>query len=181
VASILLELPSIMNAGTQRAPEPFRGAPSQQTVASRPSSICKKPNASAITRLCNEEKEPASIEIIEKEFEYQFSMPLSGIDPRRVYVFVTPHALLIEIRFKNMVLHQAITGAVIESINGQIVREFSLPAEIEQGATTVRLYEGTLQITARKSQQAQRTSWSQLVDFDAKPSLGRANSAACRS
>jgi HSP20 family molecular chaperone IbpA len=157
-----------MNAGAQRAPEPFRGAPSQHTIASRPSSICRKPSASAITRLCNEEEEPASIEIIEKEFEYQLSMPLSGIDPRRVYVFVTPHSLLIEIRFKNRALHQAITGAVIESINGQIVREFTLPAEIAQGTTTVRLYEETLQITARKSQQDQRTSWSQLVDFDAR-------------
>jgi hypothetical protein len=56
----------------------------------------------------------------------------------------------------------------VESINGQIVREFTLPAEIAQGTTTVRLYEETLQITARKSQQDQRTSWSQLVDFDAR-------------
>lgn len=167
-----------MNSGAQRSTEPFEGTPPQRPAASRLTPICRKPNTSVIARPLAGQDESLSIEVVERESEYQLSMPLSGIDPRKVYVLVAPHSLLIEIRFKNVMRHQAIRAVVTESINWQMVREFNLPAEIEQGGTTVRLYGETLQITARKSQHDRQTSWSQLIHFDTRPSLSCALSAA---
>ena len=95
----------IMNAGAQRSPEPFEVMPPQRPAASRLASICRKPTTTVATRPLAGHDESPSIEIVEGESEYQLSMPLSGIDPRRIYVFVAPHSLLIEIRLKKVVRH----------------------------------------------------------------------------
>jgi HSP20 family molecular chaperone IbpA len=112
------------------------------------------------------------IEIAEQTSQYIIVVPLTGIDPRSVYVFATPRSLLVEVRVKRVVSHQIINGFVTESIKERISREFSLPVEIEQGATNVKVRGDSLQITAGKSQEEQQKPWSQLIHFDTRASLG---------
>ena len=107
-----------------------------------------------------------SIEITESLLEYKIIVALSGIDPRKIYVFAMPRSIQIEIRFKSMMHHKTVTPGVMETIDLRIVREFSLPVEIEQGATTIGIYGQSLLITAPKARQSQSTSWSQLIPFN---------------
>jgi HSP20 family molecular chaperone IbpA len=115
--------------------------------------------------------ESLPIEIAEDELEYRITVPVEGIDPRKIYVFAAPRWLLIEIRFKSSVCHELARALVTESIDRRISRKFALPVEIEKGATTVRVSNGSLYITALKSQCEQETFWSQLIHFDMRASL----------
>lgn len=147
------------------ASPPFTRTSCRQTPASR--------NASTIIRIhpLTRQKE-SSVEIVADESQYRIVLPLTGIDPRSVYVFATPRSLLIEFRFRKMVSHPTIHGFVTENIKQRISREFSLPGEIEQGTTTVAVCGDSLYIAARKSQEEEQRPWSQLVHFDTRASLG---------
>ena len=112
--------------------------------------------------------EPTPVEVSEDSGEYKLSMSLCGVDPRTVYVFATPHSILVEVRVKSSVRHPTSGPAVAETIDRRISREFSFPSEIEQSSTTVELSSGFLRITARKCHGEARDSWSQLIAFDAR-------------
>jgi len=129
-------------------------------------------NVSVIPRPLVWQHEPPPIEIAEGQSEYKVIVPLSGIDPGKIHVVATPRSLLIEIRLKSSVRHQMTNAVVTESIDRRISREFSLPIEIERGTTTVQVRGEFLQITARKSPHDQQASWSQLIHFDTRASLG---------
>jgi HSP20 family molecular chaperone IbpA len=118
-----------------------------------------------------QQDESLPIEVAEDESEYKIIVSLSGIDPRKIYVFATPRSLLIEIRFKSTIYHDLPRALVTESIDRRISREFSLPIEIVQGATRVQISGDSLHITARKSEREQETSWSQLIHVDTLASL----------
>lgn len=146
--------------------------PKKQAVSS-PIPLPVRPKGSVIIgRPIVWQEECPWIEIVEVESEYQVIVPLSGIDARNVYVFATARSLLFEIRFKSIIHHQTIKSRVTEKIDQRIVREFSLPVEIERGATTIQVCDASLLITARKSQHGKQTAWSQFVDFDARAFLG---------
>jgi len=116
--------------------------------------------------------EPLPIEVAEAESEYSIILPLSGIDPRNIYVFAKPRSLLIEIRWKSSTHHPVSNAHITENVERRISRELNLPTEIEERATTVRISGDFLQVTARKSRHDQQTSWSELIRFDTRASLG---------
>jgi HSP20 family molecular chaperone IbpA len=159
-----------MNARVQRSTESFDGPVPKRRATSCRTSI--RPNASVIPPPLTWQDESLPIEIAEGQSEYKVIVPLSGIDPRKIYVFAMPRSLLIEIRFKSSIRHQMINALVTESIDRRISREFTLPIEIAHGATTVQVCGESLHITARKSEHDQQTSWSQLIHFDSRASLG---------
>ena len=147
-------------------------APSTRTAYRR--TLRSWPNASVVvrTRPLARQEESGAIEVAEDTLQYIIVVPLAGIDPRSVYVFAMPRSLLIEFRAKRVVSHKMINGFMTESIKQRISREFSLPVEIEQGRTIVKVCGDSLQITARKSQEEQQKPWSQLIHFDTRTSLG---------
>jgi HSP20 family molecular chaperone IbpA len=115
-----------------------------------------------------QQDESLPISIAENQSEYSIVVPLAGIDPRKIHVLATPRSLVIEIHSKSTVWHALTRAPVTESIDRRISRELTLPIEIEQGATTVRVTHDSLHITARKSEHNQETSWSQLIHFDTR-------------
>lgn len=110
------------------------------------------------------------IEIAEGRSDYEVIVPLSGIDPRKIYVFAKPQSLLIEVRFKSIVHHE--TSGITERVQRRISREFLLPAELEAHTTTVRVCGDSLRIRARKSEEDEQASWSEMIHFDTRGSLG---------
>lgn len=149
------------------APAPITRTACRRTLFSRP-----KASVSIRTRPLAQQEESRVIEIAEGMSQYSIVVPLAGIDPRSVYVFATPRSLLIEFRAKRVVSHKMINGFVTESIKQRISREFSLPVEIEQDTTIVKVCGDSLQITAGKSQEEQQKPWSQFIHFDTRASLG---------
>lgn len=110
----------------------------------------------------------APIEFIELSSEYHIIVPLLGIDARNVYVFAMPYSILIETRLRRVKHHKTIETIVTERTNQRIETELNLPAEIEQGTTTIHVCADSLLITTRKAHQSKGTSWSQLIHFDTK-------------
>lgn len=161
-----------MNASVQRSGKLLLGPPPTKRAASCRSAAAGRPNLSEIPRPQAWQGDSPSIEITEDDAEYQIIVPLSGVDPRKIYVLATSQSLLIEIRFKLGVCHELDRAPVMESIDKRISREFTLPVEIEQGGTTVEIRGGSLLITARKSEQEQESPWSQLIHFDTRAGLG---------
>ena len=153
-----------MNARVQGSTESFEGlVPKRQAGSHRvPISVAPRP--------AGRQGESPEIKVAESQSEYKIIVQLSGIDPRHIYVFAMPQSILIEIRFKSLVRHETLKPAVMESIDQRIAREFSLPVEIEQGATTIRTCGESLVVTARKAKERQETSWSQLIQFDMRVS-----------
>lgn len=161
-----------MNANVQRSGRSFPGlAPSKRAQACR-KAAAGRPISTEVPRTPAWEDESASIEVTEDETEYNVLVPLSGIDPRKIYVFATPQSLLIEIRSKSTVRHELGRAPAMESIDKRISREFTLPIAIEQGATIVEIRGGSLLIRARKSDVEQPSLWSQLIHFDTRAGLG---------
>src|SRR6185437_961261 len=113
---------------------------------------------------CHEE--PIPIEIAESKLDYEVIVPLSGIDPRKIYVLAKPRSLLIEARSKSIVRHA--TSDVTERIERRLSREFVLPADIEAHSTTVRVCGDSLRIRARKSENDEQIPWSELIHFDTR-------------
>jgi HSP20 family molecular chaperone IbpA len=161
-----------MNATAQCSTESFEGPVPKRRPASGPTAASVRPSAFVIHRSVTWRDKSVPIEIAENQSQYRIIVPLLGIDPRKIHVFVMAHSLLIEIRFKTSVHHQMANGVVMESINRRILREFNLPIEIEEGTTTVQVCGASLHITARKSGSDRQASWSQLIHFDTRASLG---------
>ena len=164
---------SVMNPRTQFAPvQLFEASTPKALSACRRTPVSRK--VAAIIRIgpLAKQEETVAISIAEDTSEYKIVAPLTGIDPRSVYVFATPRSVLIEFRFKRVVSHPMIDGSATETIKERISREFSLPCEIERGTTTVAICGESLQITARKSTQEQQKPWSQFIHFDTRASLG---------
>jgi HSP20 family molecular chaperone IbpA len=149
-----------MNAVIQSLTGSFEGlAPIKQNLLSRPA-------ASFMPRNAGWQKNSPPIQITETQIEYKVVVPLSGIDPRKIFVFAMPQSIVIEVRLKSMTHHKMPIAAVIESVDERIVRELSLPVEIEQNASTCRISGESLLIKAPKARQNQTDSWSQLIPFD---------------
>ena len=118
--------------------------------------------------MCQQDSTP--IEISGGKSDYRVIVPLSGIDPRKIYVFAKPQALLIEFRLKSSVRYD--TSNVAENIECRMSREFLLPAAIEAHSTVVRVCGDSLYITARKAEGEAQHPWSELIHFDTRGSLG---------
>jgi HSP20 family molecular chaperone IbpA len=127
-------------------------------LARLPSSEIARPRMPS----CRQERLP--VEIAENKLAYGLIVPLSGIDPRKIYVLAGPRSLLVEFRMKDNVRHAS--GGVAEKTECRISREFTVPDGIEAHSTTVRVCGDSLQITARKAREAQQGHWSELVRFD---------------
>jgi HSP20 family molecular chaperone IbpA len=157
-----------MTAGVQRASESFEEVSERRAASGGTTDLAGQKEFRTLWPFPWQDGS-APIEIAERPSEYEVVLPLIGIDPRNIYVFATPRALLIEIRFKSTVCHALVNAAVTETIDRRIAREFSLPIEIEQGATAVQIQGQILHITARKSPYSEQGSWSELVHFDIRP------------
>jgi HSP20 family molecular chaperone IbpA len=134
--------------------------------------LSPRPTSTIVIRsqcLARDEK-AIPVDINESTSEYKFIVPLAGIDARNAYVFAKPHSLLIEFRMKTGLEHWA-TG-VTERIDCRILREFSLPDQIEAHSTVIRVCGDSLRITARKAEEDQQLVWSELIAFDTRSSLG---------
>jgi HSP20 family molecular chaperone IbpA len=162
----------VMNARVQRSTEPFEGLVPKRRAASCRPAASTRPNASVFPGPLTWQDESLPIEIAEGPSEYKVILPLCGIDPRKIHVLAMPRSLLIEICFKSSVRHQVTNAFVTESVDRRISREFSLPIEIEKGATTVQVWGECLHITARKSEHDQQPPWSHLIHFNTRASLG---------
>jgi HSP20 family molecular chaperone IbpA len=155
-----------MKASAQRSVQSFEGLIPKKRPASCRSAAAGGPKISESRRPQAWQEEFPAIEIAEEATEYKIIVPLSGIDPRKIYVFATPRSLLIEIRSKITVPHELDQALVMEGIDHRVSREFRLPVEIEQGGTEVQIGGESLDITARKSERQQQLPWSQLIHFD---------------
>ena len=135
-------------------------------------SACTRQDPSAIRApfVWADEVLPADISC--ERSEYRIVVPLSGIDPRNIYVFANPRSLVVEIRLKSEIHHESGKGPVAETSERRISREFALPTEIEERATIVRVCGECLQIIAREALGEHSTSWSELIQFDTRRSVG---------
>jgi HSP20 family molecular chaperone IbpA len=96
---------------------------------------------------------------------------MTGIDLRQVFVVATPHTLLIEVRDRESVNYEG-NGPVFSEIRDRRVsRELRLRHPIEKN---VRLHRNANQllITCRKTATGEEQSWSELLRFDTRASLG---------
>lgn len=157
-----------MTAGVQRADESFEEVPKRRVASGGITDLVSQKELRTFWPFPWHDGSPP-IEIAERPSEYEVALPLKGIDPRNIYVFARPRALLIEIRFKSTVCHGMVNSHVTETIDRRVSREYSLPIEIEQGATKVQIQGQVLYITARKSKYDVQGSWSELVPFDTQP------------
>lgn len=129
------------------------------------SNIQSKTSLAVHTQSIVWEDKTLELELIERPSSYALSLPLLGIDPRQVYIQATSNSLLIEFRVKRTMSHNLLEAGFTESIDKRMSVEFTLPREIEQGATAVGVYGGLLEITARKAPRTKQDSWSELVPF----------------
>ena len=111
--------------------------------------------------------------VMNEDTAYKLVVPISGIDPRHVYVLAAPHSVLVEIRTKCVIPHEMDGAAINENTQQRISREFTLTDEIEAGTAAVRISGDSLEITAIKSR-SEHEPWSELIHFDTRGSLGYA-------
>jgi HSP20 family molecular chaperone IbpA len=163
---------NVMTAAKQCVRKQLEEPVTKRHGASCGSTVSVKLNASRNARSLLWRDEPPLVLIAEGPSEYKLVVPLAAIDPRKIYVFAAPHALLIEIRLKSTICHPTTNAPVTEAIDRRISREFNLPIEIERGRTKVEMHGESLHITARKSQETEQASWSELVHLDTRPSWG---------
>jgi HSP20 family molecular chaperone IbpA len=150
----------VMNAVIQSPTGSFAGlVPGKQNFLSR---------AAPMPRNAGWQNNSPSIQVTETPFEYKIVMPLSGIDPRKVFVFAMPRSIVIEVRFRRLTNHKMPMAAVLESIDERVVREFSLPVEIEPNATTCHISGESLVMNAPKAGQSQNTGRSRLIPLDTR-------------
>jgi HSP20 family molecular chaperone IbpA len=155
------------SAATQRAAETREPSiPKKRPVASGgASNVQSKTRLAVHTQPVVWEDKTLELELVERPSSFTLSLPLSGIDPRQVYIQAASNSLLIEFRVKKTMSHNLLEGGFKESIDKRMSVEFTLPLEIEQGATTVGVYGGLLEITARKAPRTEQASWSEIVPF----------------
>jgi HSP20 family molecular chaperone IbpA len=98
------------------------------------------------------------------------TVPLRGVDARKVFVVASAHSILIEVRITNSVPR---SGFIYKEVQQQrITRELRFRENIVKGSTFVRYFGGDLEITCLKVQSADETSWSELVRLDTRNFLG---------
>ena len=98
---------------------------------------------------------------------YEIMVPISGVDPKKVYIFATEQSIQIEVRVKSSLHHWHGPEAVAEDLDQRVSRELRFPTEIVRGLTTVRISGDCLRITAVKSSERQHRPWSEFVHFGA--------------
>jgi HSP20 family molecular chaperone IbpA len=116
-------------------------------------------------------RNPLQLECGETVGEYTVIVPMTGIDLRQVFVVATPHTLLIEVRDRESVNYEG-NGPVFSEIRDRRVsRELRLRHPIEKD---VHLHRNANQllITCRKTATGEEQSWSELLRFDTRASLG---------
>ena len=141
---------------------------SRKSLASAEQALSSRREIGSISRPLLLANAHTPVKFEETPSEYHITVSLSGIDARNVYVFAMPFSVVIEIRLKNVTIHQGMQNSVTERTNQRIERELNLPAEIEQGKTKIRIDAGVFHITAQKAQHSRATEWSQLVHFESK-------------
>lgn len=96
-------------------------------------------------------------------------VPLKGIHPRQVYVFATPHSILVEMRARNTVHH---ARAIQEIQHRSITRELKFNDLIREGSTSIRLLGDDLEITCTTTRAEEEKNWSELVQLDMRGARG---------
>jgi hypothetical protein len=99
-------------------------------------------------------------------------VPTNGIDLRHFYVVATPDSLLIDVRIRNSFKHDEADPVFAEIQNQRISRELRFRHPIEERGTIVHVRGGELQITCRKAATSDEKSWSEILHFDTRASLG---------
>jgi HSP20 family molecular chaperone IbpA len=112
------------------------------------------------------------VEPVENGGEYKILVPTNGIDLRHFYVVATPDSLLIEVRIRNSFKHDEPDPVLAEIHNQRISRELRFRHPIEERGTIVQVRGGELQITCRKAATSDDKSWSEILHFDTRASLG---------
>lgn len=112
------------------------------------------------------------VEPVENGGEYEILVPTNGIDLRHFYVVATPDALLIEVRIRSSFKHDEADPVFAEIQNQRISRELRFRHPIEERGTMVQVRGGELQITCRKAAISDDKSWSEILHFDTRASLG---------
>jgi HSP20 family molecular chaperone IbpA len=103
--------------------------------------------------------------------EYTVVVPMTGVDPRQVFVTATPDTLLIEIRDRETVNHEG-NGPVFSKIQDRRAsRELRFRHPIEKGIS-LRVNRNQLLITCRQAPAREEQSWSELLRLDTRASLG---------
>lgn len=156
---------------TSRVPLPtesFNGLTLKRQAASCRSPAPTKSNAARMPQFPITGDECLPVDIADAASEYIFTLPLTGLDARSIFILAAPRSLLIEVRFKKTVSHGATGTIIAETIDRRTAREFTLPIEIERNGTTAHVIGDQLQITARKAQGDELRPWSQLVHFDVR-------------
>ena len=109
---------------------------------------------------------------VENGGEYKILVPTNGIDLRHFYVMATPDSLLIEVRIRNSFKHDGAEPVFSEVQTQRISRELRFRHPIEERGTIVQVRGGALQITCRKAATSEQKSWSEILHFDSRASLG---------
>ena len=104
--------------------------------------------------------------------EYRVLVPTRGIDLRHIYVVATPDSLLIEVRIQNSIKHDEADPVFAEVERHRISRELRFRHPIKERGTIVQVRGGALQITCRKATTSEQKSWSEILHFDSRASLG---------
>lgn len=113
-----------------------------------------------------------AIEPSESNLEYTIMVPTNGIDLRRIYVLAKPDSLFIEVRIRSSLKHQDGDAIVTEIEDQRVSRELRFRQPIEERGTSIEVRGRALQITCRKAMTAEEKSWSELLQFDTRASLG---------
>lgn len=104
--------------------------------------------------------------------EYKILVPTRGIDLRHIYLVATPVSLLIEVRIRNSIKHDEADPVFAEIEYQRISRELRFRHPIEERGTIVQVRGAALQITCRKAATSEEKSWSEMLHFDTRASLG---------
>jgi len=155
-----------------RSAELFEGPLIAKRPLSGRSPLAIPPKSIVIVRprplSCREELNP--IEVAERKLDYKVVVPLSGIDPRKIYVIAKPQGIVIEFRLKSGMRHA--NSNVAETTECRISKEFTFPSEIKRCTTIIQVCGDSLHITARKAEGGPQDAWSELIHFDTRGSLG---------
>ena len=146
-----------------------------------PSRICHRPGVSSAVKTlelvkCKApafESEVRAMQATQDAGEYRILLPLVGVDPRNVYVRAAARSLLVEVRSRKRVRYPHDEPFDFRLEDCCVSCEFKLRNPIRQGGTLIEAVGNSLHITAIKSPNLEETSWSELVQFDTRASLGR--------
>ncbi|MFL6450023.1 MAG: Hsp20/alpha crystallin family protein [Bryobacteraceae bacterium] len=105
------------------------------------------------------------------------TVPLEGIDVRQVYIFATPHSIVLEIGMNSTIKHSDPLEAEIQ--RHHTTREFIFRCAIARHSTMARLSGGSLEITSLKAASTSDEAWSEFIQVDTRCSVGICEAPDC--